>query len=72
MDIEWIGFLVGMIGAVLMKASMGEMKTPPARAELEKSLGREPLSPGLKSFLRGLALVLGGLGVETYARLFAN
>jgi hypothetical protein len=33
-------------------------------------MGRELEEPALKAFLRGLALVLVGLGVETYARLF--
>jgi hypothetical protein len=72
MDIESLGFLVGVIGAVLMKASMGEMKTSPAQTELDRSLGHEPANNALKSFLRGLVLVLAGLGLETYARLFSN
>jgi len=29
MGIETLGFIVGVIGAVLVKASMGEMRRPP-------------------------------------------
>jgi hypothetical protein len=70
MDFELLGFAVGLIGAVLMKASLGDVRKPPAHSELEKSLGREPENPALKTFIRGLGLVLAGLGLETYARLF--
>jgi hypothetical protein len=72
MDIETVGFIVGIIGAVLVKASMGDMRKRSVRLELEKSLGREPENPALKTFVRGLGLVLAGLGLETYARLFIN
>ncbi|HEY7560311.1 MAG TPA: hypothetical protein VIH18_36520 [Candidatus Binatia bacterium] len=72
MDIETVGFVVGIVGAVLVKASMGDMRNRSARSELEKSLGREPENPALKTFVRGLGLVLAGLGLETYARLFMN
>jgi hypothetical protein len=72
MDIETMGFVVGVIGAVLVKASMGEMRNPSALPELEKSLGREPENPTVKAFIRGMVLVLAGLGLETYARLFMN
>jgi hypothetical protein len=37
-----------------------------------KMIGREPENPALKAFIRGVALVLLGLGIETYARLFLN
>jgi hypothetical protein len=70
MEIETLGFVIGMIGAVLVKASMGEMRKPPRFAELERSLGREPESPAVKTFARGVIFVLAGLGLETYARLF--
>jgi hypothetical protein len=72
MDIETMGFVVGIIGAVLVKASVGDMRNPSALRELDKSLGREPENPALKTFVRGLGLVLAGLGLETYARLFMN
>jgi hypothetical protein len=72
MDIETLGVVVGVIGAVLVKASMGDMRKRPAFPELERSLGREPDNPALKTFTRGLGLVLAGLGLETYARLFLH
>lgn len=72
MDIETLGFVVGIIGAVLVKASAGDMRNHSALSELERSLGREPENPALKNFVRGLGLVLAGLGLETYARLLMN
>jgi len=72
MAIETVGFIVGIIGAVLVKASMGEMRRQPGFLELERSLGRQPENPALKTFARGLGLVLAGLGLETYARLFMH
>jgi hypothetical protein len=71
MDIEGSGFLIGLIGAIWMKASMNLMRKPKDQPEL-KMIGREPEDPALKAFLRGLSLVLAGLGIETYARLFLN
>jgi hypothetical protein len=70
MDIEGLGFVIGLIGAVLLKSSMNLMGEPGAEVEIAKSIGREPESPALKAFVRGLALVLVGLGLETYGRLF--
>jgi hypothetical protein len=72
MAIEMLGFIVGIIGAVLVKASMGEMRRQSGFLELERSLGRQPENPALKTFARGLGLVLAGLGLETYARLFIH
>lgn len=71
MDIEGSGFVIGLIGAIWMKASMNLMRAHKEQPEL-KMIGREPEDPALKAFLRGLALVLLGLGIETYARLFLN
>jgi hypothetical protein len=70
MQIEMLGFAIGLIGAILIKASMGRMGNQPVHVELEKSLGREPENPALKTFVRGIGLVLAGLGLETYARIF--
>ena len=67
MDIEGAGFVIGLIGAVWMKGSMNLMRAHQPQAEL-KMIGREPE----KAFLRGLSLVLLGLGLETYARIFLN
>jgi hypothetical protein len=47
------------------------MRNYQAQPEL-KMIGREIDNPALKAFIRGLSLVLAGLGIETYARLFLN
>ena len=69
MDLEGAGFVIGLVGAIWMKSSMNLMRNYQPPAEL-KMIGREPENPGLKAFLRGLSLILIGLGLETYARLF--
>lgn len=71
MDIEGVGFIIGLIGAIWMKCSMNLMRGYQAQPEL-KMIGRETENPALKAFIRGLSLVLAGLGIETYARLFLN
>ena len=71
MDIEGVGFIIGLIGAVWMKSSMNLIREYRAQPEL-KMVGREMEDPALKAFIRGLSLVLAGLGIETYARLFLN
>ena len=71
MDIETAGFIIGLIGAVWMKGSMNLMRNYKDQPEI-KMIGREPDNPALKTFVRGLSLVLVGLGIETYARLFLN
>ena len=71
MDLEGVGFVIGLIGAIYMKSSMNPMRDYKPSAEL-KMIGREPENPALKAFLRGLSLVLLGLGLETYARLFLH
>ena len=71
MDIEGIGFVIGVIGAVVLKSSMTQVNDSPMHTELAQSMGRAPENPALKVFLRGLTLVLIGLGLETYARLFS-
>ena len=69
MDIEGAGFVIGLIGAIWMKSSMNLMRDYRPPAEL-KMIGREPENPALRAFVRGLSLVLLGLGMETYARIF--
>ena len=71
MDLEGAGFVIGIIGAIWMKSSMNIMREPKDQPEL-RMIGREPEDPALKAFIRGLSLVLLGLGIETYARLFLN
>jgi hypothetical protein len=71
MDIEGAGFVIGLIGAICMKSSMNLMRNYQAQPEL-KMIGRETENPALKAFIRGLSLVLAGLGIETFARLFLH
>lgn len=71
MDLEGTGFIIGLIGAIWMKSSMNLMREQKDQPEF-KMIGREPENPALKAFLRGLSLVLLGLGIETYSRLFLN
>lgn len=72
MDLETCGFVIGLVGAIWMKSSLNLMRRQPEQQQIAllRTMGREPEEPALKAFLRGLALVLVGLGVETYARLF--
>jgi len=71
MDIEGIGFVIGIVGAIWLKISMNLSRQSREQPEL-KMIGREPDDPALKAFIRGLFLILLGLGLETYARLFLN
>ncbi len=69
MDIEGVGFVIGLIGAIFLKMSMDLMRRSRNRP-LQPRTGKEPDDPAQKVFLRGIALVLLGLAIETYARLF--
>jgi hypothetical protein len=71
MDLEGAGFVIGLIGAIWMKSSMNLMREYKEQPVL-KMIGRDAENPALKTFVRGLGLVLLGLGIETYARLFLN
>jgi len=71
MDLEGAGFVIGLIGAIWMKSSMNLMREYKEQPVL-KMIGRDAENPALKAFIRGLGLVLLGLGIETYARLFLN
>ena len=71
MDLEGAGFVIGLIGAIWMKSSMNLMREYKEQPVL-KMIGRDTENPALKAFIRGLGLVLVGLGIETYARLFLN
>jgi hypothetical protein len=71
MGIEGLGFVIGVIGAIWLKSSINLMRERKEQPEL-KMIGREPEDPALKAFIRGLSLILLGLGLETYARLFLN
>ena len=71
MGIEGLGFVIGVIGAIWLKSSINLMRERKEQPEL-KMIGREPEDPALKAFVRGLSLILLGLGLETYARLFLH
>ena len=71
MDIEGMGFIIGLLGAIWMKSSMNLIKECKEQSELRMT-GRKPENPAIKAFVRGLFLVLVGLGLETYARLFLD
>lgn len=65
MDLEGIGFLIGLIGAVWMKSAMNLMPNYRPRPD-------QPEPPAIKAFVRGLALIVLGLALETYARVFVE
>ena len=71
MDVELVGFIIGLIGAIWMKTSITLKRNYKPQPELQM-IGREPEDPSQKAFIRGLCLVILGLGLETYARLFLN
>jgi len=64
MDLEGAGFVIGLIGAIWMKSSMNLMREYKEQPVL-KMIGRDTENPALKAFIRGLGLVLLGLGIET-------
>lgn len=71
MDLEGLGFLIGLIGAVWMKSAMNLAQDGRLRPEL-RSLRQEPESPATRAFVRGLGLIVLGLALETYARIFVQ
>lgn len=71
MNIELAGFVIGLIGAIWIKVSINLMRRTKPQPELEM-IGRQPEDPAIKAFIRGISLVLIGLGLETYARLFLH
>jgi hypothetical protein len=71
MDLEGLGFLIGLIGAVWMKSAMNLVQDCRPRPELQ-TLGQEPESPAIRAFVRGLALIVVGLALETYARILVQ
>ena len=71
MNIEFAGFVIGMIGAIWMKASMHLFNEERDKPRIEGLAPRQE-SPALGAFLKGLSLILIGLGMETLARLFLH
>ena len=58
MDIEGVGFVIGLIGAVVLKSSMNLMNEPSMHQGLEQSMGRERENPALKANESNRAFVL--------------
>ena len=69
MNFEFAGFAIGIFGAMLMKSSIKLLRQEKENAELLKLLPPRE-SVAVATFLKGLSLVLLGLGLETYSRLF--
>ena len=71
MTVEVVGLVVGIIGAMWMKSAMGLLSQERENPH-KQLLGRHQESPAVQAFVRGISLVLMGLGIETFARLFLN
>jgi len=65
---EFAGFILGIVGAVWLKASMNLSE---ARKRPQK-LPRGKEDPAVAAFIKGFSLILLGFGIETLARLFLN
>lgn len=69
MNLEFAGFIIGIIGAIWMKASSHLLMEERNKPKIE-GLAPRPENPALGAFIKGLSLILMGLGMETFARLF--
>lgn len=69
MTLDVIGFVIGLIGAVWMKSALGLLEQEKRNVQ-HQLLGHHRESPAVRAFIRGISLVLLGLGFETFARLF--
>ena len=67
---ELAGFVIGIIGAIWLKVSLNFLQEQ-GQLEAKKLLPREE-SPAVVAFIKGLSLILTGLGMETFARLFLS
>lgn len=68
---EFAGFIIDIIGAIWLKASMNLLKQERDQPEMKKLLPGEE-SPAATGFIKGLSLILVGLGMETLARIFLD
>jgi hypothetical protein len=68
---ELAGFVIGIVGAIWLKISMNFLKQERDQSETKKFLLGEE-SPAVAAFIKGLSLILTGLGLETFARLFLS
>ena len=71
MNLEFLGFFIGIIGAIWLKVSMNLMEKEKNMSEIEKMHPRIE-SPAVETFIKGISLILIGLGVEAFVRLFLN
>ena len=71
MTVDVVGLVVGIVGAIWMKSAMGLLTQERENAH-KQVLGPNQESPAVQAFVRGLSLVLVGLGIETFARLFLS
>jgi len=71
MNLEFFGFAIGAIGAIWMKISMHLMNRERNKPKVEGLAPRQD-NPALDAFIKGLSLILIGLGIETIARLFLD
>ncbi|MGH7772626.1 MAG: hypothetical protein ACREQA_10370 [Candidatus Binatia bacterium] len=71
MTLEVAGFIIGIIGAIWMKNALNLLNRERKKPEIEKIRPRLE-DPALEAFIKGLTLILIGLGMETIARLFLN
>lgn len=71
MTLHYAGLIIGVIGAIWMKSSINLLNKEREKSEIE-ILGLRQESPAIKAFIRGISLILIGLGLETVARLFLD
>lgn len=71
MALEFVGFFIGIIGAVWMKASMHLLNREKNKPERERLYPNRE-SPAVGAFIKGIGLILIGLGLETASRLFLH
>ena len=71
MNFEFVGFFIGIVGAIWLKVSMRLMENEQNMSEIEKLHPRIE-SPAVEAFIKGMSLILIGLGVEAFVRLFLN
>jgi hypothetical protein len=65
---EFAGFILGIFGAIWLKASMNLSEG----RKRQQKLPRGEEDPAVAAFIKGFSLILLGFGIETLARLFLN
>lgn len=69
MTLEFVGFIIGIIGAIWLKASMHLINQEKTKAP-GRGLHPNEERPAVGAFIKGVSLILIGLGLETFSRLF--